>query len=80
MIMAICLLIKNVAFVNKWGGWIGKASLEIYLTHLIFLKYLDLSPVTFREVHYDLSTIMLSVISVFIGIALHKLITKCIHT
>lgn len=61
------------------GGVIGKASLEIYLVHLVFLKYPRLNSVDFRENYFDLSTIILSTVSVLIGITLHKLIVKCIH-
>lgn len=80
MLLSIfCLLIKNTTIINKLGGVIGKASLEIYLVHLIFLKYLRTNTISFREVFFDLSTVGLAVISVFIGIILHKLITKCTH-
>ena len=75
----VCILVKNVTFVNKMGGVIGKASLEIYLIHLIFLKYFIMSPIVFRENHHDLSTIVFAVISVSIGIVLHKFISKCTH-
>ena len=80
MLLSIfCLLIKNTTVINKWGGVIGKASLEIYLIHLVFLKYLRTNTINFREDFFDLTTVGLTVISVFIGITLHKLITKCIH-
>ena len=74
-----CICVKNITIINKWGGVIGKASLEIYLVHLVFLKYLILNPIDFRENYFDLSTIILSTVSVLIGITLHKLIVKCIH-
>ena len=74
-----CIGIKNITIINKWGGVIGKASLEIYLVHLVFLKYPRLNSVDFRENYFDLSTIILSTVSVLIGITLHKLIVKCIH-
>ena len=45
----------------------------------IFLKYLRLNSVDFRENYFDSSTIILSTVSVLIGIILHKLIVKCIH-
>lgn len=79
LLSVFCLLIKNTTIINKLGGVIGKASLEIYLVHLIFLKYLRTNTISIREVFFDLSTVGLTVISVFIGIILHKLITKCIH-
>lgn len=79
IISILCIVIKNITIINKWGGVIGKASLEIYLVHLVFLKYLRLNPVDFRENYFDLSTIILSTVSVLIGIILHKLIVKCIH-
>lgn len=61
------------------GGVIGTASLEIYLIHLVFLKYLRLTSLDFREEYFDLSTIILMVVSTTIGILLHKLISQCIH-
>ena len=79
LLCIFCLLIKNITVINKWGGVIGKASLEIYLIHLVFLKYLRTNTINFREDFFDLTTVGLTVISVFIGITLHKLITKCIH-
>ena len=79
IISILCIVIKNITIINKLGGVIGKASLEIYLVHLVFLKYLRLNPVDVRDDYFDMSTIMLSTVSVLIGIVLHKLIVKCIH-
>lgn len=79
LIILVCILVKNTTFINKWMEVIGKASLEIYLVHLIFLKYFIMASVMFRENYHDLSTIVFSAISVYIGIVLHKFISKCTH-
>lgn len=79
LIMFSCAILKKITIINKWGGVIGTASLEIYLIHLVFLKYLRLTSLDFREEYFDLSTIILMVVSTTIGILLHKLISQCIH-
>ena len=61
------------------GGVIGVASLEIYLIHLIFLLYPTLKTWNLRETYFDLSTLLLTLVSIVLGVIAHKLLSKCIH-
>lgn len=79
LLIIMCFVLKNITIINKLGGVIGAASLEIYLIHLIFLFYPPLKALNIREEYFDLSTSVLALVSVVLGVITHKLLSKCIH-
>ena len=79
LLIIICTILKNITIINKLGA-IGAASLEIYLIHLIFLFYPTLKTWNLREIYFDLSTLLLTLVSVVLGVIAHNLLSKCIHT
>lgn len=79
IIMTACVVFKKVSSIERYLSIIGSATLEIYLIHLIFLKHTFLETWFWRKSYYDLTTLLLVVVSIAFGLILHKSIVKCFH-
>ena len=65
---------KKVSIANRCFAIIGGCTLEIYLVHLIFLKYLRVNDIPLVTNYHNLSTILLCIVSLFLGYTLNKII------